>query len=141
MSGLMKECADSFTKEGKEKIGVSVDIYKDDTNEDDYDELYYQKRPIDRTKKIYDISDVILFIPGGFGTLSEFFSFVIENEEMKQDKLIIIYNKDYFYTPLLEYLFKLRKEMFIRHDLSEYFFISSDIEEIVNKIKEEGMKK
>ncbi len=134
-SGMMAEVATIFEKNNKNLIGVSVNIYKDETDENRYKEIYFEQSPIDRTKKIYEKADVALFIPGGIGTLAELFSFLMQKDELKDDKLIIIYNKDFFFTPLLEYMYKLKQENFIREDLSKYLFISNDENEIIEKIK------
>ena len=134
-TGMMEEVANIFSKANKDLIGVSVDIYKDETDINKYKEIYFEKTPVDRTKKIYNLTDIALFIPGGVGTLAELFTFIMQKDELKDDKLIIIYNKDFFFTPLLEYMYRLKQDNFIRKDLSEYLFISNDEDEIIEKIK------
>ena len=134
-SGIMGNVAEIFNKNKKRVIGVSLDIYKDETDESKYSEIYFLEKPIDRTKMIHDLSDIALFLPGGIGTMEELFTFMMNKDEMKDDKLVILYNKDFFFTPLLEYMYKLKQDNFIRNDLSNYLFISNDKEEIVSKIK------
>ena len=134
-SGIMASVAEIFNKNKKDVIGVRLDIYKDDTDISKYSEIYFLEKPVDRTKKIHDLVDIALFLPGGIGTIEELFTFLMEKDEMKDDKLIILYNKDFFFTPLLEYMYKLKQDNFIRKDLSDYFFISNDDKEIIDKIK------
>ncbi len=134
-SGIMGNVAEIFNKNKKDVIGVSLNIYKEDIDEFRYSKIYFLDEPVDRTKKIHDISDIALFLPGGIGTMEELFTFMMNKDEMKDDKLIILYNKDFFFTPLLEYMYKLKQDKFIRNDLSNYLFISNDDEEIINKIK------
>jgi len=134
--GLMKSSFEIFKKEHKKVTGISVDIYKDMTDTTLYDKIIFMENTFDRTKEIYKNSDICLFIPGGIGSLAELVSFMKEKEETKDNKLIIVYNIDFFYTPLFEYLYKLKKMNFIKDEISDYIFISNDIEEIVNKIKE-----
>ncbi len=135
-TGSMQEVAKIFDKHKQKKIGVTVNIYKKTIDTSNYTKVYFEKSPLARTKKIHELADIALFLPGGFGTLEELFSFLMEKDEMKDDKLIILYNKDFFFTPLIEYLYKLEQDQLIRNKLSNYVFISNDIDEIINKIKE-----
>ena len=36
-----------------------------------YSKIYFLDKPVDRTKKIHDITDIALFLPGGIGTIEE----------------------------------------------------------------------
>lgn len=134
--GLMGVCYDAFQKQGKKIIGVTPKIYEDDIDSFLLDEFYLTDTTIERFNKIYEESDVFLFLPGGIGTFSEFFSAVEEHRTMKDDKRIILYNGTYFYTPMIKELYHLYQEGFIEQELASCFVIEQDKEAVKKLIKE-----
>lgn len=134
--GLMGVCYDAFQKQGKKIIGVTPKIYEDDIDSFLLDEFYLTDTTIERFHKIYEESDVFLFLPGGIGTFSEFFNAVEEHRTMKDDKRIILYNGTYFYTPMIKELYHLYQEGFIEQELASCFVIEQDKETVKKLIKE-----
>ena len=134
--GLMGVCYDAFQKQGKKIIGVTPRIYEDDIDSFLLDEFYLTDTTIERFHKIYEESDVFLFLPGGIGTFSEFFNAVEEHRTMKDDKRIILYNGTYFYTPMIKELYHLYQEGFIEQELASCFVIEQDKEAVKKLIKE-----
>lgn len=134
--GLMGVCYDAFQKQGKKIIGVTPKIYEDDIDSFLLDEFYLTDTTIERFHKIYEESDVFLFLPGGIGTFSEFFNAVEEHRTMKDDKRIILYNGTYFYTPMIKELYHLYQEGFIEQELASCFVIEQDKEAVKKLIKE-----
>ena len=115
--GLMGKAYDIFKKHKKKIIGVAPNAYKSDF------------------EKVYEKSDVLLFLPGGLGTYSELFSCL---EEMKSNpgKKIIVYNVNFFFSPMLEEMYNLYCQGFLEKNLGEYILISNSKEEIIEKLKE-----
>ena len=134
--GLMGVCYDAFQKQGKKIIGVTPKIYEDDIDSFLLDEFYLTDTTIERFHKIYEESDVFLFLPGGIGTFSEFFNAVEEHRTMKDDKRIILYNGTYFYTPMIKELYHLYQVGFIEQELASCFVIEQDKEAVKKLIKE-----
>ena len=134
--GLMGVCYDAFQKQGKKIIGVTPRIYEDDIDSFLLDEFYLTDTTIERFHKIYEESDVFLFLPGGIGTFSEFFNAVEEHRTMKDDKRIILYNGTYFYTPMIKELYHLYQDGFIEQELASCFVIEQDKEAVKKLIKE-----
>ena len=134
--GLRGVCYDAFQKQGKKIIGVTPKIYEDDIDSFLLDEFYLTDTTIERFHKIYEESDVFLFLPGGIGTFSEFFNAVEEHRTMKDDKRIILYNGTYFYTPMIKELYHLYQEGFIEQELASCFVIEQDKEAVKKLIKE-----
>lgn len=134
--GLMGVCYDAFQKQGKKIIGVAPRIYEDDIDSFLLDEFYLTDTTIERFNKIYEESDVFLFLPGGIGTFSEFFNAVEEHRTMKDDKRIILYNGTYFYTPMIKELYHLYQVGFIEQELASCFVIEQDKEAVKKLIKE-----
>lgn len=135
--GLMAICYDCFKQNNKKVIGVTPEIYKDALNEMSCDEEIITKTTMERFNEIYKKSDIFLFLPGGIGTLAELFNAMEENRTNDIDKKIILYNKDFFYTPIIKELYNMYKEKFIDLELSKYIIIESNLDNVIKLIKEE----
>lgn len=135
--GLMKLSYDEFKKNNKKVVGVITDYHKKIIDSSDfYDKEIVVNTTTERFEKIYENSDVLLFLPGGLGTYAEIFS-AIEERRIESGKKIIIYNNNYFYTPMIKELYKLYKDGFIDEVPADYMIIESDSNKIIEIIKEE----
>jgi len=134
--GIMGVFYKTFREFKRKVIGVLTKFYKEDLEEKCYDEVIVTNSTTERFVEIYKNSDVLLFLPGGIGTLSELFS-AIEEKRIGNGKKIILYNYDFFYTPIIKELYKLHLEGFIDEVPADVMIIESDIEKIVELVKEE----
>ena len=134
--GLMGLCYAEFKKNEKKITGV-ITKYHDDRDGDEVvgDNKKVTLTTTERFDEIYGNSDTILILPGGLGVLAELFS-AIEESSIGNNKKIIVYNCNYFYTPIIRELFHLYEEGFISMPPSEYMIIESDKEKIIEMIKE-----
>ena len=121
-----------FNKNNKEIIGITVDAYDDEL---DCSEVIIKKSTFDRTKEIYNKSDILLILPGGIGTLAELFSIIEQMRTYDNDKILILYNKDFYYKDLIEEIYKMYQEKLIEYPPSEYMLISNDIDEIMTVVE------
>ncbi len=101
----------------------------------------------ERTAKIYENSDVILFLNGGVGTVSEFYAFLENKLETQDNKTLIIYNGNGNFNYLLEDLEKRKEEGLLDNNYNLYFDIANNLEELVaslekaeNKLMQKGEK-
>ena len=94
----------------------------------------------ERTKKLYDAAEIVLILPGGIGTLAEFFSMVDYYRTGRLRKPIILFNYDDFYTPLLSYLKELYDARFIAKDDLKSFNIVKDVSGLNFCLKELKVK-
>ena len=134
--GLMKVAYDAFKDNNKKITGVLTEYHKNLAEfEYNYDETIVVDTTTNRFYEIFNRSDVILILPGGLGTLAELFS-AIEERRIENYKKIIIYNSNYFYTPIIEALYKMYQDGFTHEVPSNYMVIESDYKKIVEIIKE-----
>ena len=136
-NGIMGSCYDIFKNHNKKVCGVTVKIYKDQLDDLDLDEAVIVETSMDRMREIYQKSDVLLFLPGGLGTYTEILSSIEESRTKEDDKLIILYNDDFFYSPLIKEMFWLYEKKFAKKSIGEYVRIESKEEEIVKLIEKE----
>lgn len=134
--GLMDVSYENFLKNNKKIIGVTTEYDKEACQEKNYSKKIVVRTSSERFLKIYSESDVLLFLPGGIGTLAELFS-SIEEGRISNRKKIIIYNCCYFFTPIIEELYNLYQKGFIDDAPSTYMYIESDKNKIIELLKEE----
>ena len=88
-----------------------------------------------RKKMMYDMSDAAIILPGGFGTLDEFFEMITWNQLKIHDKKIFILNSAGFYNFLLTHLKMLEAEGFLYEPLDERIVFCETPIDIFNKIE------
>jgi uncharacterized protein (TIGR00730 family) len=87
-----------------------------------------------RKKMMYDRCDAAIILPGGFGTLDEFFEMLTWNQLKIHDKKIYVLNSDGFYNPLLNHLRQLEKEGFLYDSLEQRMTFCATPVEVFNRI-------
>ena len=84
-----------------------------------------------RKKLIYEKCDAAVVLPGGFGTLDEFFEILTWNQLSIHEKHIFILNTDGFYTHLIAHMQKLFADGFLYESLETRMTILNEPAEIV----------
>ncbi|HEX4851353.1 MAG TPA: TIGR00730 family Rossman fold protein [Puia sp.] len=87
-----------------------------------------------RKKMIFDRADAAIILPGGFGTLDEFFEMLTWNQLKIHDKKTYVLNSDGFYNHLLKHLHHLQKEGFLYDSIEERIIFCDTPVELFNKI-------
>lgn len=136
-NGLMGSCYDVFKNHNKKVTGITLKCYKDQLEDLDLNETIIVDTSMDRMREIYQKSDVLLFLPGGIGTYAEIFSAIEESRTKDDKKTIILYNDDFFYTPVIKEMYWLYEKGFVKRSIGEYCRIESKEEEIVRLIEKE----
>ena len=136
-NGLMGKCYEIFKDNNKKVTGITLNLYKDQLDDLELDNEVLVETSMDRMREIYQKSDVLLFLPGGLGTYTEILSSIEESRTKEDDKLIILYNDDFFYSPLIKEMFWLYEKKFAKKSIGEYVRIESKEEEIVKLIEKE----
>jgi uncharacterized protein (TIGR00730 family) len=87
-----------------------------------------------RKKMMYERSDAVIVLPGGFGTLDELFEMLTWNQLKIHSKKIYVLNSDGFYNPLRNHMKQLEKEGFLYEPIDEKILFCDTPVEIFNKI-------
>ena len=119
LEGMMKIACCEFKNHSKEVIRVDS-----------------SKKTMEMIQKLYEKSDCILFLPGGIETLGVLFSVIEENKHQHHPKKIILYNCNYFYTPIIKELYHLYQIGVIDEVPSNYMIIESNEDKVVELIEE-----
>ncbi|MDP9230595.1 MAG: TIGR00730 family Rossman fold protein [Bacteroidota bacterium] len=72
-----------------------------------------------RKKKMYELCDAAIILPGGFGTMDELFEMLTWNQLSIHDKTIFILNSAGFYDHLLQHIFHLEEDGFLYDPVKE----------------------
>lgn len=112
-------------------VTSNMHIFKDDKYEDDY--LF--DNITERQKKLVDLGNAYLILPGGFGTLFELLEVITKNQIGEACKPIFVYNYKGIYDNLLLQITKMQEEGFVKHSLEHYkLFIHTTKEELATCI-------
>ena len=130
--GLMSVCYDIANYNNRSVSGVCPKVYENDFKELKCDNKIITDDIIDRTKKLINISDAIIILPGGFGTLNELITSIDSKRCEEINKPIIIYNSYGYYDKLFEFFDKIYKEKFSEYNIKDCYHISNSIEDTIN---------
>jgi len=87
-----------------------------------------------RKALIYEKCDAALMLPGGFGTLDEFFEMLTWNQLTIHDKKIFVLNSAGFYDHLIAHMKKLEEERFLYDTVVERMTIINEPGELEFKL-------
>ncbi len=87
-----------------------------------------------RKRKLYELCDGAVILPGGFGTLDELFEMLTWNGLSIHDKQIFILNSGGFYNHLLKHLELMEKEGFLYGALSEKLMVVNSPQELIEHL-------
>lgn len=100
------------------------------TNEKNIDTTF------DRTKSLYNNSDIIIFLPGGTETLSEIFSCLEENRTTDTPKSMILFNQNHYYDTIIEIINNSITEGLNDSSIYDYIKIANSKEELQKMVLE-----
>ncbi len=129
--GLMGAVADgAIAYEGK-ITGIIPEVLKDleHLHEDISEKIVVADMHV-RKKLLYEKSDAVIILPGGFGTLDELFETLTWNTLKIHDKKIFFLNIDGFYDHLIAHINKMHEEGFLYSSPVEQFTIINHPNEI-----------
>lgn len=135
--GMMSRLAESYKSAGgKDLCGVMAKdlmaVTKNYKKFGQLDEEHTVETMEDRKRKIIELSNAYIILPGGWGTFEEIGSIVGGQANKLYSKPIAFYNFDGYYDTLFEFLEKMFREKFSRINPKEVFFSSDNLEEILN---------
>ena len=134
--GIMGELANTVMKNGGKVIGVIPrKLVEWEHQHDGITELMVVDDMHTRKKRIYDLCDAALVMPGGFGTLDEFFEMVTWNQLSIHDKPIFLLNSAGFYDHLISHIQQLEKTGFLYEPADNRIKFLSLPEELLSYIK------
>lgn len=139
-NGLMGAAARAFKRGGGHITGIIPSFFTTDTIEPIYDkcdELIFTETMRERKKKMEDLADAFVVVPGGIGTLEEMFEIITLKQLSQHTKPIAFYNIFNYYDKLMEFMSHCENEKFIREGCHRLYISSGNDEEIINYVEDD----
>ncbi len=134
--GLMGVIADSVLENNGVAIGVLPNFLKKiEVEYKGLSQLILVDSMHERKAKMNDLSDGVIALPGGFGTLEEFFEMLTWAQLGLHKKPIAIYNIDGFYDDLLQFIKSMVTKGFLKQENYDMLIVSDDVDDLFEKIK------
>ena len=132
--GLMGICYREFLNNKRHITGICYEMYKDDLEGLNIDKLCMVKTLEESTKTLEEESELILILPGSFGTLSEFMYILESKRTSIHNKDIILFNINGFYDDLIDMFNKINTKVSKDYDASKLCTILNSVDDIVNYV-------
>ena len=130
--GLMGISYNIAKKNNRKVTGMCSEFYIESFETLECDKELITKTMLDSTVKIYQESDVIILLPGGFGSLYEFFTANYSKVCKEINIPIILYNSCGYYDKLISFIDDMFKENFVKESEKGNYYIANNIDEVVN---------
>jgi uncharacterized protein (TIGR00730 family) len=134
--GLMGKLADAVLEHGGKITGVIPSFMKDEGwDHSKVSEMIITKDMGERKKKMFELADAVVALPGGVGTLEE----LTEAITLKQLGIfkgpIIILNTLHFYNSLIDFLDQMVTGNFLRYEHKGMWVVVNTPEEVISCLK------
>lgn len=134
--GLMGLTADAALSENGEVVGViPTHLKKMEVAHLGLSKLHETQDMHTRKALMESLSDAFVVLPGGFGTLDEFFEILTWKQLGIHNKPIILLNKNGYFDGLVQFANNAIKEDFVRPKSLELFQTVSSLEECITHLE------
>ncbi len=129
--GIMGRVANSSMKHGGRVLGVFPMALKNIENEHpNLTEIIMVEGMHERKKIMFDRSDAIVVLPGGFGTLDEMFEVITWKQIGLHTKPIVIFNHDGYWDHLAVLMDNIINQGFALAESRGYFTVVNSLEAV-----------
>ena len=135
--GLMKIIADVMLENHCKVIGTITQHLMDmEVGYKDISELIVVDSMSERKKILEDMADGFIAMPGGLGTMDEFFETFVLSQLRVFDKPVALYNVNNFYDDIIRFINHAANEGFVRKEHAEGLIVSDDPKELLEKMEQ-----
>jgi hypothetical protein len=132
-NGIMGIVADAVMQHHGKVIGIIPHLLIEwEAQHESITELLIADDMHIRKKKMYELCDAAIILPGGFGTLDELFEMLTWNQLSIHDKKIFMLNSSGFFDHLIAHIDKIQLEGFLYETAKERIIVLSDPGEIIS---------
>lgn len=135
-NGLMGKLADAALVNKGDVVGVMPTFkeWKEVTHEH-ITELHHVETMYERKGKMLELADLLIALPGGAGTMDEFFDVLTLSQIGQHKKPVCLYNVNNYYKFLQLQLQHMVNEGFMLQEQLANIFIIQELEDLVKIIK------
>lgn len=138
LHGMMGAVAKGVKDEGGKITGIIPTFFKEDEIEaihDKCDELIFTETMAERKTTMEDMADAFIMVPGGIGTLEEFFQVITLKQLARHTKPVAIFDVNNYYSGLQEFIDMAAKERFVREKCKQLYFYSDSVNAVLDYIE------
>ena len=128
-SSLMGICYNEFSRHNRKIYGYTSPKYVDDLENLKNAVHSIYNDTFELKKNIFKDADLIICLPGGTGTISEFFAYLEEIRSNDIVKPMVLYNVNHHFDSTMELINDLVKRKFNSSSIFDYFVCINNIEE------------
>ena len=134
--GLMWACAGTAKSCGAKIYGVMPErLHNMGVHTEECVELTITPCMRTRKAKMDEISDAIVALPGGFGTLEELSEMIVQKQLGYNSKPVVILNTNGFYDKLIEFFNVIISENFGKGSNREIYYVANSANEVVEYLQ------
>ncbi|MGI9553087.1 MAG: TIGR00730 family Rossman fold protein [Aurantibacter sp.] len=135
--GVMGKAAQASLDKGGNVIGVIPDfLTMREVVHPELSELIITENMHERKLKMHELSDGIITLPGGYGTLEELFEMITWAQLGLHQKPIGILNTNRFYDHLLKMIEKMVAQGFLKKENYEMLLVDDKVEGLLKKMED-----
>ncbi len=135
--GLMGETTRAAKVRGSEIIGVMPQkIYDFGVDSGECTKFILTKGMRERKAKMDELSQAIITLPGGFGTIEEISEMIVQKQLGYNNKPIVLLNTDGFYDNLINFFNDVIQKNFAQKNSKNLYHIASTPKEAVQYIND-----
>ena len=133
--GLMGEVTNSARLRGSEIIGVMPEkLYNMGINPGECSRFILTKGMRERKAKMDELSQALIALSGGFGTLEELAEMIVQKQLGYNNKPIVLLNTNGFYDNLVKFFDDIIKQNFAPKICENMYFVANTPQEAVEYI-------
>ena len=133
--GLMGELADAVLAEGGRAVGgIPHKLVDRELAHQELAKLYMVSTMHERKAKMHELSDGYIALPGGIGTMEEFFEAVTWRQLGYHDKPIALFNVGGFYDGIDGFFTTMQRHGFLHSDHRDLFFMETDAVRLLDRL-------
>lgn len=130
-TGLMGIAADAALQHGGKVTGIIPDfLVQKEVAHRGLDQLYITQNMHERQHKMAELSDAFVMLPGGLGSLAEFFEIVTWRQLGLHNKPIYVYNIGGYWNELDTMIGHIKQSGFLRGEVKNLYRMINDLDEI-----------
>lgn len=134
--GTMYKNAQAVKEFGGKVTGVLPEkLYTLGVGNGNCDELIVTKCMRSRKEKLDTLSDAVIAISGGFGTLEELSEMIVQKQLGYNSKAVVILNTNGFYDNLIKFFEDIIEQNFAHDESRKLYFVAKTPQEAIDYLK------
>lgn len=131
--GIMGAVSNAVLEKNGKVVGIIPEILKErEHHHNGITELIIVENMHTRKKMLYERCDAAIILPGGYGTMDEFFEMLTWNQLSIHDKKIFILNTAGFYDHLFAFAKTMEEEGFLYDKVEDKLVVLQKAEDILS---------